>query len=208
MGDTVTLFDGSGAEYTARVIGIKRSGVDLEVLVRQEVNCELNTSITLGVALPKGERQRWLVEKAVELVVSRVVPLIADRGVAQPVERVLSRLQRHVVEASKQCGRNRLMEIAEPKTATDYLAQTPTDALHVLAHVADSARPIAELAEAAAANKVYIAVGPEGGFSEREIDLADRWQVVSLGPRTLRVETAALALVSYFALGEAPEGSD
>ena len=207
VGDTVTLFDGSGAEYSARVIGIRRSSVDLEVLARHEVNRELSTRITLGIALPKGEKQRWLVEKVVELGVSCIVPLVADRGVARPVERVISRLQRHVVEASKQCGRNQMMQIADPKSSADFLQQAPADALRVLAHVSDSAVPIAELAERTVASEVYLAVGPEGGFSERELDIASRWQIVSLGPRTLRVETAALALVAYFSLLDAPGGS-
>ncbi len=206
VGDTVTLFDGSGAEYSARVIGIRRSSVDLEVLARHEVNRELSTRITLGIALPKGEKQRWLVEKVVELGVSCIVPLVADRGVARPVERAISRLQRHVVEASKQCGRNQMMQIADPKSSADFLQQAPADALRVLAHVSDSAVPIAELAERTVASEVYLAVGPEGGFSERELDLASRWQIVSLGPRTLRVETAALALVAYFSLLDARGG--
>ncbi len=206
VGDTVTLFDGSGAEYSARVIGIRRSSVDLEVLARHEVNRELSTRITLGIALPKGEKQRWLVEKVVELGVSCIVPLVADRGVARPVERAISRLQRHVVEASKQCGRNQMMQIADPKSSADFLQQAPADALRVLAHVSDSAVPIAELAERTVASEVYLAVGPEGGFSERELDIASRWQIVSLGPRTLRVETAALALVAYFSLLDARGG--
>lgn len=206
-GDTVTLFDGSGAEYSARVIGTGRSSVDLEVLARHEVSRELSTNITLGIALPKGERQRWLVEKAVELGVSCMVPLVADRGVARPVERVIARLQRHVVEASKQCGRNRMMQIAAPESSADYLSQAPADALRVLAHVSESAVAVVQLAERPVASRIYLAVGPEGGFSERELDIADRWQVVSLGPRTLRVETAALTLVAYFSMLDARGGS-
>lgn len=202
-GDSVILFDGSGAEYSARVIGIERSRVDLEVLARHEVDRELGISITLGIALPKGERQRWLIEKAVELGVACIVPLVADRGVAKPVERVTSRLHKYVVEASKQCGRNRLLQIASPRSTADFLIQAPADSLRVLAHVVDSAASIVELVNRSVGNGVYLAIGPEGGFSERELEAAEQWQVVSLGPRVLRVETAALALIAYFSLPDA-----
>jgi 16S rRNA (uracil1498-N3)-methyltransferase len=203
-GDTVTLFDGSGMEYCARVITVGRSCVDLEVLAGQKVSRELDTHITLAVALPKGERQRWLTEKAVELGVGCVVPLITDRAVARPDQRVLSRLERYVLEASKQCGRNRLMEIAAAERAADFFAAAPTDSLRILAHVTDSAPGIVQLASRSVAETVLLAVGPEGGFSDQELAAAGQWQMVSLGPRTLRTETAALALVAYFSLHSAP----
>ena len=110
------LWDGSGAEFSAKVAQIGRSSVDLEVRQRHEIDRELSFSLTLGVALPKGDRQRWLVEKCTELGTTCLVPLITERGVAQPVEKALSRLERTVIETCKQCGRNRLMEIAPPSS--------------------------------------------------------------------------------------------
>jgi 16S rRNA (uracil1498-N3)-methyltransferase len=204
-GDTVTLFDGSGAEFPARVLRISRSAVELEVLARQERNRELGVELTLGVALPKGDRQHWLVEKAVELGVTRVVPLITERGVAQPVDRTLARLRRSVVEAAKQCGRNRLMEIAAPLPIADFCARAPLGGLRVLAHLTDAAVPVWTLRLAVAT--VHLAVGPEGGFTDEEVAAANGWQVVRLGPRILRVETAALALAAYFALAGEPGAS-
>src|SRR5262245_60455622 len=112
VGDEVVLFDGSGAEFGARITGLKKNTVELVVLERREISRELPIPLTLAVALPKGDRQKWLVEKATELGVTRLVPLITERGVAQLVESALERLRRAVIEASKQCGRNKLMEIA------------------------------------------------------------------------------------------------
>ena len=115
-GTQVTLFDGSGDEFAAAVDRVGRSEVELAILSRESINRELPFALTLGVALPKGDRQKWLVEKAVELGVARIVPLRTQRSVAQPVEQALVRLRRAVIEASKQCGRNRLLQIDPPQT--------------------------------------------------------------------------------------------
>src|ERR1700759_1838130 len=84
VGETVTLFDGSGSELLARIQSIGKREVELTIVERREVNRESATKLTLAVALPKGDRQRWLVEKAVELGVHALVPLETERGVAQP----------------------------------------------------------------------------------------------------------------------------
>jgi 16S rRNA (uracil1498-N3)-methyltransferase len=120
-GQIVTVFDGSGDEFSARIESIGRSAVELEILQRKSVNRESQLHLTLAVALPKGERQRWLIEKAVELGVARIIPLTTKRGVAQPTAAATERLRRAVIEASKQCGRNRLLEIGEAR-AWDELA--------------------------------------------------------------------------------------
>jgi 16S rRNA (uracil1498-N3)-methyltransferase len=194
-GDEVRLFDGSGAEFTARVEQVGRSTIELAVFARREIDRELPLQITMGVALPKGDRQRWLVEKLTELGVFRLVPLVTEHGVAQPVESALARLRRGVIEASKQSGRNRLMEIAPPQYWQDFIASPSPDALRFIAHPeSTSATPIPAFTKKAAC----FAVGPEGGFTQSEIDaaLAAGWQAIDLGPRTLRVETAAMALAA------------
>jgi len=200
VGDLVTLFDGGGAEFPARITAIGRSSVALAVLARHDVSRELKTEVTLGVALPKGDRQRWLVEKAVELGVSCLVPLITERGVAEPNEAALGRLRRYVIEAAKQCGRNRLLQIASPQPFPEFGRQASPSALRLLAHPGPDAVPIAELALPGPPGAVCCAVGPEGGFTDEELAAADLWRRVSLGPRTLRVETAAVTLAAWFSL--------
>ena len=192
-GTRVTLFDGSGWQFDAIVQRAGRNEVELEIAGREEIDRESRIAVTLGVALPKGERQKWLVEKVVELGVARLVPLETERGVSQPVANALERLRRGVIEACKQCGRNRLMEIAPPKAWWEFLAESGDVACRLVAHPGQESHRWPDVSDEAA-----LAVGPEGGFTAEEIALArDRgWQTVDLGPRILRVETAAMALAA------------
>jgi 16S rRNA (uracil1498-N3)-methyltransferase len=194
----VTLFDGSGDEFDAEVTDCGRTTVDLAVLTRRDVGRELQFSFTLGVPLPKGDRQRWIVEKAVELGVARLVPLHTERSVSTG-EKAGEKLDRCVIEASKQCGRNRLMEIAEPMTWAKWLAADP----RARRWIADpTGKPIAA-GDLAPTGPTYAAVGPEGGFTDAELDAARAagWSVVNLGSRILRIETAALVLAALATLG-------
>jgi 16S rRNA (uracil1498-N3)-methyltransferase len=148
--------------------------------------------------LPKGDRQKWLVEKAVELGVMRIVPLRTQRGVAQPVEQALARLRRAVIEASKQCGRNRLLQIDEPESWPDFVENTAAAPCRILAQPQGfhkgSQLPIPEELP----TRILLAIGPEGGFSGEEaaMAVAAGWHTVDLGSRILRVETAALLLTA------------
>jgi 16S rRNA (uracil1498-N3)-methyltransferase len=196
-GTTVTLFDGHGDEFAATIERVGRSDVALSITSRQSVNRELPFQLTLGVAIPKGDRQKWLVEKAVELGVTRIVPLRTQRGVAQPVEQALVRLRKSVIEASKQCGRNRLLQIDEPQSWPDFVASTAS--CRLLAHPGTGKHLRSILTEHT--GDVCVAVGPEGGFADDEVDMAIAagWHAVELGPRILRIETAALLLAAVLA---------
>jgi 16S rRNA (uracil1498-N3)-methyltransferase len=203
IGDVVILFDGSGAEFLARIERITKSAVEFCIEERRDVDRELTFRLTLAVALPKGDRQRWLVEKAVELGVSRLIPVKTTRGVADG-RAAIDRLRRAVIEASKQCGRNRLMEIASPRDWSDVVvAPGERKCTRLIAHPAESTCPNAlETSTNQEIDEVIIAVGPEGGWTEQEVALAhdNGWQFVDLGPRILRVETAAIALASAIVL--------
>jgi 16S rRNA (uracil1498-N3)-methyltransferase len=244
-GAEVVLFDGSGAEFDAVVQRTTRAEVELTVRSRREVDRESPRALTLAVALPKGDRQKWLIEKAVELGVRRLVPLQTARGVAQPVAQALERLRRTVIEASKQCGRNRLMEIAAPQSLPELIAATADVACRLLAHPCgasdgraaatrdwglgirdwrfgvgdrssevgvaivlpppadDEGRQYNCRPNFGATASCVAAVGPEGGFAHEEVALAlaAGWQTLDLGPRILRVETAALAIAAMLVEG-------
>jgi 16S rRNA (uracil1498-N3)-methyltransferase len=211
-GAKVILFDGSGCEFLAKIENVGRNNIELTVLSREEVDRELPFALTLAVALPKGERQKWLVEKAVELGVGRLMPLKTQRAVAQPVEQALDRLRRTVVEASKQCGRTKLMEIATPLEWSDFIEATQDQACRLMAHP-QGARTIMNLPTIEEVEseqqadfhppEVFLAIGPEGGFTNDEVALATKagWQTIDLGSRILRIETAALALVAAVTIG-------
>lgn len=194
-GLAVVLFDGRGGQYAAEVARCGRTEVELTVGPRQDIERELPFELTLTVPLPKVDRQRWLVEKAVELGVSRLIPLRTARSEGFSVEPA-TKLARHVIEASKQCGRNRLMEIASPVEWRTLVRETGKRRL--VAH--PGGWPLGELSPTAM--DTLVAVGPEGGFTDDEIAEATGcdWQAVDLGSRILRVETAALALVAALSL--------
>jgi 16S rRNA (uracil1498-N3)-methyltransferase len=203
IGDHVILFDNSGAEFPATIEKLGRATVDLRVIERLEIDRELPFPLTVGVALPKGDRQKWLVEKLTELGVATLVPLITARSVTQPAAATLQRLERVVVEASKQCGRNRLMRIAHPQTWEEWIGdqsairnpQSEIVPRRLIAHPGGIS--ISEL-RLGSAPATHLTVGPEGGLSDAEVAAARSagWQNINLGPRILRVETAVVALTA------------
>lgn len=122
VGDSIALFDGQGGEFLGTIQQIGRREVRVQVGERQPVERENQVQVCIAVSLPKGDRQKTLVEKLTELGASELIPLLTARGVAQPTENACQRLQRHVIAASKQCGRNRLMHIGQPQGISELLA--------------------------------------------------------------------------------------
>ncbi len=197
VGDEVQLFDGSGRQFGARIARIGRQQVELAVLQSRNVDVELGGELTVGVALPKADRQRWLVEKLTEIGASRLVPLRTGRSVVHPDEKSLGKLRRAVIEASKQCGRNRLLQVHTVADYTDFLASAPRDSARWLAELQGASAPKCDPGQ----RSVFVAVGPEGGFTAEEVAEATAcgWQTVSLGARVLRIETACLVLAALAA---------
>jgi 16S rRNA (uracil1498-N3)-methyltransferase len=190
-GDPVCLFNGDGREYHGRVgESVGRRAVTVEVLRVEASGRELPFRLILAAPLPKGDRAQFLLEKLTELGVTDFVPLQTARSVVHPREAKLDKLHRHVIEASKQCGRNVLLHVHPLTPWADYCRSEGLPARKLLAHPGGEAPP-APLPEDSVA-----AVGPEGGFTNEEVSQAREagWQVVGLGPRILRIETAALAL--------------
>ncbi len=197
VGDEITLFDGSGYEFSGRIELLKKDRCELAILEKRKSSREPAIAITAGVALPKGDRQKWLVEKLTELGVAQLVPLLTARGVVQPGEQAAARLRRSVIEASKQCGRNRLLEIS-PAIATEaWFATVPANEMRLIAD--PSGEPFANLqSEICPMQSIHIAIGPEGGFTQAEVAAAQAtgWKPVSLGNSILRIETAAIAFAA------------
>ena len=188
-GDAVCLFNGDGAEYQAVIGEIHKKQVIMDVAARRTPERELNFRLEVAAPLPKGDRGDYLLEKLTELGATRFVPLRTHRSVVHPKEARLDKLERAVIEASKQCGRNILMEIAPLTDWVHYCRTSTVPAMRFVAHPGGG--PWAETQ-----GDVAVAVGPEGGFTDEEIAAgqAAGWRVVGLGPRILRIETAAVAL--------------
>lgn len=192
VGESIVLFCGDGGEWAARVVGVDRRAVHLDVGERTQPQRERPAALIVAAPLPKGDRAGFLVEKLTELGATRFVPLLTARTVVQPGAGKTDKLRRGVIEASKQCGRNALMIVDEPRPWTAVAIDTSWPALRCLADPAGAGLPL--LRDQAA----IVAVGPEGGMTCEEVALARHhgWQLVSLGPRIMRVETAALALAA------------
>ena len=212
-GDMATLFDGNGHEFYAVITGMRKNDVSLRILEVREVDTELLRQVTLAVSLPKGDRQKWLVEKLTELGCHRLIPLQTERGVAQCSDQVLERLRRQVIEATKQCNRTRFMQIMPERSiagcvaeimASDCDAKT-SDVAGWIAHPRSDGEfgqwDLSRLMQTALPLKVLILFGPEGGFTEQEVEQAVvlGLQTLDLGPRILRIETAAIMLTAILA---------
>jgi 16S rRNA (uracil1498-N3)-methyltransferase len=216
-GERVELFDGSGWQWSAEIEEVGRNEATLKILSTEEVDLEPAVALTVGIALPKGDRQKWIIEKLVELGVTTVIPLITTRGVAQPVDKALVRLRNHIISASKQCGRNRLLEIGEVATLEAFLQRTGEN--RFIAHpqstqIRANNSAAETLAEQQAGNisirdiqvesgGAVVAIGPEGGFSAEEVTTAAelQWKIVDMGSRVLRIETAAMAFAARLLVG-------
>ncbi len=192
LGECVELFDGRGSTHQGEVAALGRDRVEL--IVRESKVSERlgGWSLTLASAVPKGDRLDWLVEKATELGVARLIPLVTERSVVDPRSAKLDRLRRVVVEASKQCRRDWLMELDKP-TPWASVVERSQDQIRLIAH--PGAPGIAASGLNLAGRSAILAIGPEGGFTEAEVEAARSrgWLAVGLGSTVLRIETAGLA---------------
>ena len=202
-GDRVVLFNGDGHDYPAEVVGGDRKRVVLTVLGAVTADRELGFRVEVAAAMPKGDRGDFLVEKLVELGVTRFTPLRTDRTLVLPKDARLGNLRHAVIEASKQCGRNVLMAVDPLTSWAEFLGSPNRPGLQLVLHPNHPhPSPLRDLsAEAVRTEGVVFAVGPEGGFTDAELSAATfaGWRCVTLGSRVLRVETAALAAASWAA---------
>jgi 16S rRNA (uracil1498-N3)-methyltransferase len=211
QGDRVILFNGDGSEYSAVIQTLSKKHVTLLVDKCFQPEGELFFHLEVAAPLPKGDRAVFLVEKLTELGVSTFIPLQTSLSVVQPKDTKLAKLERHVIEASKQCGRNRLMTIKNLTPWIAFAGRADLPATRWIAYqggvpVHESRARRRELALAAdgdrALHDIIVAIGPEGGWTDEEVGSARRhgWTAIDLGPRILRIETAAITLASLVAL--------
>lgn len=207
-GHALTLFNGQGGEFSAEVQHMGRSDVRVVVGAHRDVECEAAVQVHLAVGMPANERMDWLVEKATELGVQRITPLMTERSVVRLTGERAEKKQAHwqavAASASEQCGRNRVPLIDAPQRLEVWLAcQTKSaDVAHGVLSLHPSTQPLTSLCESRAASAWVLLNGPEGGLTEAE-DAAARNQgfdALSLGPRVLRAETAALAALARLTL--------
>lgn len=205
VGDEVVLLDGSGAEFRSRLAYLDRRAAAAEVLASTPCLAEPHSHLTLYQCSLKQDKFEWVLQKGTELGVSRFVPVISERSVVRPAAALLGkypRWQTIVREAAEQCGRARIPELAPPRDWQGAVGGA--DGLRLLPWEGgqDQLTLHAVLQEKSANYTSFsILIGPEGGIAapEAQLAVAEGWQVVSLGERILRAETAALTAVALWA---------
>ena len=213
-GHAVTLFNGEdGSEWVAEIVRIGRNEVELRIAAACPVERELPVGVTLAIGVPANERMDGLVEKATELGVAAILPLICERSVVRLAGDRAEARQRHwqavAASASEQCGRVRVPRVAAPLRFDAWLGALAGEgaAARWMLSLADAARRPAALHDPARAESpagLIVLSGPEGGLAPDEEAAALRhgFVPVSLGPRTLRADTAPLALLAWLGLAD------
>lgn len=211
VGGKITVFDGAGREGTAQIVDAAKNGLGLKIL-QQSKQARPPALVTLAQAIPKGKNMDLIIQKAVELGASRIVPLLSDRTVvsldADDAAKKKARWEEIALEACKQCGQNWVPEITlprDPKSAFDT-GSMKSD-LMLIASLQPDAQPLKKIlaetkdASGRAPASVTILVGPEGDFTPAELGLAksNGCRPLTLGPIILRTETAAIYCLSILA---------
>jgi 16S rRNA (uracil1498-N3)-methyltransferase len=207
-GDALSLFNGAGGQYAARLVELGRRNALVEIGAFEAVETEPPYRITLAQGIAGGDKMDWLVEKAVELGVARIAPLVAARGVVRLSAERASRRQAHwqavVRAACEQCGRNRVPDVQAACDLSKWLDALPDPIEPGALRLMLSPRanvPFDALPSAPPEGDVTLLIGPEGGLSpeEEEAATAHGFTALSLGPRVLRTETAGMALLAALA---------
>jgi len=199
VGNTITLFNGDGFDYQAIVISTKKTYI-VEVLSQQKNESESSLDLTLAQGIAKGEKMDFLIQKAVELGVSRIIPMQTEHCVvrlkAEKVAKRINHWQKIANHASGQSGRSVIVDISIPQTLTELLNK-PNHNGFVLYH-----RATENLQTMEKPSKATILIGPEGGLSDAEIKQATNagFQPLLLGKRILRTETASLVAIANMQL--------
>ncbi|MFK7734699.1 MAG: 16S rRNA (uracil(1498)-N(3))-methyltransferase [Pirellulaceae bacterium] len=201
VGDFVEVFDGCGASAQARIVSVKKRCVELQVgeLADSEQALEPR-QVELLVSLPKGDRQKVLVDGLTQMGVRKLTPLLCEQSVAKPNGNAVERIRRAIVESCKQCRRNTLMEVGEPVGVAELIeleadSQDQDGCLNLIAHPYESQALGAEFSDSLRlATHVRWLIGPEGGFTQDEVGglVESGWKTVHFGTNILRIEMAAL----------------
>ncbi len=201
-GDRVLLFDNSHQEFQARIISVTGDRVHFELLDKQTVNRESPLQITLGLSLIKPQSFEWILQKGTELGVFAFRPFYSAYSRLNfekaGLESRMKRWKKIIIEAAKQCGRNILPELF-PAVSLAGLLEENHPSLKILLYEEESSRTLKEFKQPLPSSETVLAlIGPEGGFHKEEVCQAQSkgFVPVTLGPRILRSETAALAMVS------------
>jgi 16S rRNA (uracil1498-N3)-methyltransferase len=201
-GDELLLCDGKGTEYAVKITRVERSGITTEIIGQSKRELRY-PRITLGQGLPKSDKMDLIVQKATELGVAGIVPLVTERAIVKvrDEEKRIARWQKIAREAAMQSSRPDIPKVLSIRRFDDYLRtmDPPRAGTLFLLPWEEGTEPIKNvLRQNPAVNSIIVLIGPEGGFSTKEAESARGrgFHLVSLGPNILRTETAAIAVLS------------
>jgi len=200
QGDQIVLFNGLGGCYVASLIAIDRKRASAEIKTFDPAEAELPYSINLAQAIPESGKMDWIVEKAVELGAAGIQPLLAQRCVTRLSGERAEKRRTHwegiIASASEQCGRNRLAHLGNMIDFKQWVTQQDLHRRILLSPHADLS--LADWARHHPSQAITLMIGPEGGFTEQECQLAISQGAIplSMGRRILRTETAGLSAIS------------
>jgi len=194
-GELITLFDGQGNRYVAKCIKFSNKEVFVSILDRTTASVKSSSSLILAQGMLKGQKMDFVIQKATELGVDKIYPLITERTEVRTTARHL-RWKQIAQSASEQCGRLQIPEIETPIELKDFVKQYSSGILFWEGQAVGSLKEV--LKRMARKEWLILLLGPEGGFSEAEVLMAKshQYQPASLGPRILRSETASIAALS------------
>ncbi len=199
-GELITLFNGMGGEYTARLERLEKKQVQVLVKSFSAREAEAAHGLCLAQALPEGSKMDWIIEKSVELGATAIQPLISSRSVVRLNEDRAAKKMQHwagvMASAAEQCGRNRLPHLAEPQPFEHWMTQQDLHRRILLSP--RGSQPLSQWARHQPAQAVTLIIGPEGGLSpaEEEAAIAHGALCLTMGERVLRTETAGLAAMA------------
>jgi 16S rRNA (uracil1498-N3)-methyltransferase len=204
-GEEVTLFNGEGGQWQAVIERIGRSDVQVRATAFEDIEREADIAVHLAVGLTANERMDWLMEKATELGVASIQPLVTARSVLRVAGERAQKKRDHwqavAVAACEQCGRNRVPKVHEPVGFGEWIAAPPSVEEKIVLSLSEQTRRLSG-SSLAKRGECLVLSGPEGGLEPREEQAAldAGFSAMSLGPRVLRAETAPIALLGALTL--------
>jgi 16S rRNA (uracil1498-N3)-methyltransferase len=196
-GRELILFNGEGGEYNAEISSVHKKHIDVYIKDFNPENRQSHLQLELAIGVSRGERMDWVLQKATELGVTRIIPLMTERTEVkiggERADKKMEHWQKIIISACEQCQRNLLPELAAPQNYSEWVAHCSAELKFVLHH-----RDSKGLPQDKNATSVALLIGPEGGLDEDEIAqaIARGFSPLTLGPRVLRTETAPVAAIS------------
>lgn len=196
-GDTIILCDGEKNDYLCEIAEISKKEIKCNIIEKRRNNCEPSLNVALYQGVPKGAKMEYLIQKCVEMGVYRIVPVITERTIARG-ENKTERWNKVAMEAAKQSGRGIIPQVTSPVDFSEALAEMIKNELAIMPYEGEEHKILRSILRGSPPASIGVMIGPEGGFSEAEVNLARSAgaKVATLGKRILRTETAGMFVLS------------